>query len=285
MLRRLRFSAVATMVLAVAFLAFFQVAKQVPSIAAINPTANDPYDAIGSFAIQAAMLLAVMSLVRAFWPGRAEPTNEQAASMARMQIAVVAAVEVTLIGDVVALVRHTDVWMGSALGVGYAVALAILDAYNAWVGWQAATAMGSGIGVADQGQRLRFAASVIALIAVLGLYPEGIRASVPGALATVVVGAVLLFVPMAEVSLVLVPYSADRSTEALALPRWLQSSAVQWAGLAVGALFAGACLVFAEGGGGFGLPPHVVGVYLGLEATGAVIGFALMRGPLGFKRS
>ena len=51
--------------LALLFYLFFQLCQQQPELAQVNPFANDPYDAVGSFAVQFALLAAVVSLVRA----------------------------------------------------------------------------------------------------------------------------------------------------------------------------------------------------------------------------
>jgi len=51
--------------LAVLFYLFFQISKQQPDLARVNAFANDPYDAVGSFAVQFALFVAVISLIRA----------------------------------------------------------------------------------------------------------------------------------------------------------------------------------------------------------------------------
>ena len=50
---------------AILFFLFFQVNKRDPFVMG-NPTANDPYDAVGSIAIQVALLIGILSYARVF---------------------------------------------------------------------------------------------------------------------------------------------------------------------------------------------------------------------------
>jgi len=65
---RAKVNACLTLALAVVFYGFFQVCKQLPALGQINPFANNPYDAVGSFATQFAAFSALLSLLRAFRP-------------------------------------------------------------------------------------------------------------------------------------------------------------------------------------------------------------------------
>ncbi|MEZ4864751.1 MAG: hypothetical protein R3C14_25795 [Caldilineaceae bacterium] len=59
-------------IFAVVFAAFFDITKQNLYLSPVNPFADDPYDAIGSFAFQAAVFFGLLSLFRAFRPYRKE---------------------------------------------------------------------------------------------------------------------------------------------------------------------------------------------------------------------
>ena len=54
--------------LTIFFLAVFDNSKNIPLLAVVNPFAEDPYDAVGSFGIQLAFFAAFLSLIRAFRP-------------------------------------------------------------------------------------------------------------------------------------------------------------------------------------------------------------------------
>lgn len=71
------FNSMLVFILALVFLAFFQIAKHNPVVGKINPFANDPYDAAGSLATLLALLAAGMSLYQAFRLRRASNTSEQ----------------------------------------------------------------------------------------------------------------------------------------------------------------------------------------------------------------
>jgi hypothetical protein len=92
-------------------------AKHNPRLRAIIPFGNDPYDAVGSFGTIVGMLIALLSLVRAFRPYHKQPpTNAECVYLVRSQEAVVLAVLLTLLADTVALARHASLWSSAASG-------------------------------------------------------------------------------------------------------------------------------------------------------------------------
>jgi hypothetical protein len=94
---RLRINALIVLVLALLFTFFFDFTKHNPYLAPINPFAEDPYDAIGSFAMQAVFVLGILSLFRAFRPaGKTQPSGDRKLFLYRTQIALVLCVLVTL---------------------------------------------------------------------------------------------------------------------------------------------------------------------------------------------
>ncbi len=87
---------------AVVFALFFQVNKGGP-LREANPFLDDPYDAIGSLAVQVALLVALLSYARAMRL-RAEPAQSSKAGLAlRGDALVILAITVTLAGDAAAV--------------------------------------------------------------------------------------------------------------------------------------------------------------------------------------
>jgi hypothetical protein len=86
---------------AILYYLFFQVNKRSPFVVA-NPFADDPYDAVGSIAIQGALLISLLSYARILrW--RDNPAQESKARLIlRGDILVLAAIFVPLCADVIA---------------------------------------------------------------------------------------------------------------------------------------------------------------------------------------
>ena len=89
-------------------------AKHDPALRDVIPFGDDPYDAVGSFGVIVGMLIALLSLVRAFRPYREAPSTAQRAYLVRSQEAVVLVVFLTLASDVVAMGRHPSMWFGAS---------------------------------------------------------------------------------------------------------------------------------------------------------------------------
>src|SRR5215469_12370863 len=93
----------------------FMFAKHDPALRDIIPFGNDPYDAVGSFGVIVGLLLALVSLVRAFRPYRQHPPSTmQRVYLVRTQTAVVLSVFITLAADAIAMARHPSIWLGAA---------------------------------------------------------------------------------------------------------------------------------------------------------------------------
>lgn len=275
-------------VLALAFFAFFDVTKHDPLLAAINPFADDPYDAIGSFAVQAGIFLGLLSLLRAFRPFQAgAPSEEQRLFLLRAELAAVLAVVITLVGDGVALARHTSLWLGSAAGVRLCALIGGLLLCAVATGLLVYRAARNAGGPARARPWRRAALVSLAAVVALALYPESIRQITAGALFTVVVGAVLLFAPLWAVLAALLPDGAAASMwEQQTASGWLARHTFQWALVGCTGLFLGALLFVAEAtqeGVTHDVSKRVfvLLVYVGLETIGVMIGFGFLRSPLG----
>jgi hypothetical protein len=86
------------------FGAFFQISKKDPFVTA-NPFADDPYDAVGSIAIQAAAGIGLLTLARLVHSGVA-----QGRYILRGNLVVLLSIAVTLVSDALAVVLHPAAW-------------------------------------------------------------------------------------------------------------------------------------------------------------------------------
>jgi hypothetical protein len=109
----LKLSSLATLVFVAVFYWFFMFTKHDPSLSVIIPFGEDPYDAVGSFCLILAILLAVFSLIRAFRPYRPSgPAKLDITFLARTQVAIPMGVLMTLVSDGIAMIRHMSAWTG-----------------------------------------------------------------------------------------------------------------------------------------------------------------------------
>ena len=89
----------------------------------MNPFGEDPYDAVGSFAVQFVLFMMLVSLVRAF-----RPLSEEAAPVAsftRGALMASVAIGFTCLSDLVAMARHPPVWCGRPQGTQLFAATAL----------------------------------------------------------------------------------------------------------------------------------------------------------------
>lgn len=274
---RLKRDAVLVAVFAALFYWAFMFAKHDPVLGPIIPFGEDPYDAVGSFAVIAAMLVAVLALVRAFRPyGGGGPSAAQQAYLVRTLAAVGLMVLITAVADAVALARDPSHWVAArgeiVLLVGGMLAGAVVIVrYVTRSTAPAPRAAWTRAGIAG-------AAAVL----VLALYPERLIRPTSTHLLSVVVGALLLFAPNRPLLGAFVPLdAAQRGSEHAGRRRpWLRWVVVVGIGLMVG--------VFAFLGemseGGAPSPAQtalVAAVFLGLATAGVLIAYALLGEPLG----
>jgi hypothetical protein len=283
---KLRINALSIAALAVLFCIFFMTAKHDPALSAVNAFAEDPYDAIGSFGIQAAAFLGILSLIRAFRPYRAGTlTDEQSALLGRTLMLAVLAVAVTVAGDIVAMVRYPSLWIGSRDGSELGALVCGLALLTVVAG---ATVYRSVREINLEPMPILLKRAVIVSLAaavLLAFYPDGVRQSTLGALFTVIAGAIFLFAPMWALGLSLVPYPAEVKRNG-AITLWTKLSKYHVGFVVLLGILMGLFLVFAEsmeGGGGPNIPrfAFVASVYIGLETAGLLIGYGFLRKPLG----
>lgn len=274
--------------LATLFYVFFMHAKHDPALSTVNAFADDPYDAVGTFGIQAAAFLGILCLLRAFRGSHryAEP-REYGHFLLRAQMAAILSVAVTLAADALAMLRHPAVWMGLSAGsklIELLVAMAIPTiAIGFWVhrnsvtnGWPA-----------GRDTWIQTIIVSVFVVLVLLLYPEHFRRGLIGGLFTVLAGAVVLFLAVWAWTIALVPshpaFSKSEQTVGSPARRKYGWAVVIFAGVLIGLFF-----VAGEASEGTGIPHSrlalVISAYVGLETAGVMIGYALLRKPLGLFR-
>ncbi len=313
----LRWHAIGLAALAAVFLLFFFASKHDPSWARVNPFAEDPYDAVGSFSFQFVLLMAALSLLRAFRPYPAGVSlHRQARVVACGLLAGLLAVVITCLVDVIAMGRHSEMWMGSS--AGYRLAVAVLGIFL-WATLSAALLVRTipSVGRTSHGWR----ASVVILlfcVSVAAWYPETARKNFYGELFTVLVGAVILFVPLRFLVKAFIGTGDGPRFDLLddlaslwnavesrtpSLRRFFDlvsrnfTPAAKWIAsqlrnrraypsllVALTGLVIGTFLVSQEMNGDGPVPlgkiVTVAAVYIGLETTAIALGYALLSGPL-----
>jgi len=276
---KVRAHAVLTAVLAALLFLFFSAAKQDPS----NPFTEDPYDAVGSFAVQAAPALALYSVWRAFRPAREPQGEPEIVLTARTQLLAVLAVLITLAADVVAVARDPS-WSATARAPAVAAAILSLGSFGLLLAiFILRTVAKSGV---PRGRDIWLRPALISVGAALLLagYPARWLSSIAGTLLAVVVGALALFAPMGNLSMALLPPHPQPDVDGAVA----RSTAIPWRViLPIGALV-GLLLALAESREGGGVPELarvglVVSVFVGLEVTGLLMAFLFLREPLGLR--
>lgn len=311
----LKRSAIHLLALSIAFCVFFYASKHLPALNRNNPFVEDPYDAVGSFAIQLAVFLSGLSLLRAFRP---YPDGMDMASQRQLVVAGQRtgsmAVIVTLVADVVALCRHPERWSQSSPS---ALLLGLTAGLLGWAAISFASGFhrqrGSGVGRMEL-WRPAFA-WFLGAMAVVAFYPERFRHTLPGAIATVVVGALVLFIPLWKFALAAAPRPAasvaglgsdlasvgqsvwarirgrsEAGANATGVgsvspsaPAWLTPGRL-WIGICLCGVLIGCALAGAElrEGSSAVLAKRllILAVYAGLETAAMLLGFALLRRPL-----
>lgn len=281
--RNLKIGSFFVFVLAILFYVFFMHAKHDPALSRVNAFTDDPYDAVGSFGIQAAAILGILCLVRAF---RSAGSGKQEWFLIRAQVAAILSVAVTLAADAIAMLRHLSLWIGHSAGYRLLALLAgmalLTAAIGIWVHRTAPTMEQS----ATASHRIR--AVIVSFFAalVLLLYPEIFHHGLIGVLLTAFTGTVILFVCMWAWTVALVPGPPNVSQpERTAARRTSMKRLYSWAIVILAGILIGLFFVAGEASEGSGIPHSrlalVVSAYLGLETTGIMVGYGFLGKLLG----
>ncbi len=310
-----RVAALASLIAAAAFSAFFFAVKHEVWLARVAPFVNDPYDAVGSFALQLAGLAGALSVLRAIRdPGSAAGRDVRAVQVLRSATVALLAIFVALLADLVGMVRHADTWLSSPTGRRLALSVALMATAAAVAAHRLARRARGG-----QPLRAGLGTAVSAVVAlVLSLYPDGWRHTAAAAILTALFGSAVLFVGVWALASILLPQNSgdheDLLDEACAAFEWsagllgknsvLPATFQPLAGrriatwlrthngriVAILALVAGLSLAAIEAVGE-GLPATapraalVLAVFIGIEAGGVLVGYLLFRHHLSLIRA
>src|SRR2546426_172072 len=226
--RQLKVNACLTFVLAALFYLFWQISNQQPALLHVNAFAVDPYDAVGSFSTQVALFTATLSVIRAFRPYQPKrAVDVQIRHLVRAEYITCLSVAITLVTDVVAMLRHPSVWVGFPAGYLLAALMGGMAFLTALVGWRIHHATRPfGLPSAQHRWTRAIGISLVGVI-ILALYPENVTQSIPGALLTVLVGVILFFASVWAWSMAITPSvetpGEDLIDDLAALYRWLKS--------------------------------------------------------------
>jgi hypothetical protein len=284
----LKWNAVAVFILAALFYGSFMFAKHDPAFRDIIPFGEDPYDAVGSFGVIVAMLIALLSLARAFRPLREAPSAAQLFYLVRSQQAVVLAVVITLSADAVAMARHASMWTGAAsrdrlialLGGITTVAIAVQLLVRA---------SQRTIPQAGSNRWIRAAMVTLLILLVLADYPEQLIGRLPAHLLTVVVGAIVLIAPMRFLLIALVPDPAcEERMEKRPSHGKFSTAGRRWTMVVLVGILIGASAFMGEiaegsGASSIGRLVFVASVFIGLGFAGILIAYAFLAKPLGLE--
>jgi hypothetical protein len=209
----------------------------------------------------------------------------------RAELAAVLAVVMTLVGDGVALARHTPLWLGSAAGFRLAALLIGLLICAVAAGIVVYRSARDTRGPPRARPWRRAALVSLAAVVALALYPESIRQSTAGALFTVVVGALLLFAPLWAVLTALLPDGAAAGIrKQRTASGWLTRHKYQWVLVVCVGLVLGVAAFVAETTQegvtqDMAKRAFVLLVYVGLEVAGIAIGYGFLSTSLGLFRA
>lgn len=206
-MKRLKLAALFVLGLSILFYFFFDYCKHTSALGTANPFASDPYDAVGSFGIQLALLSALLTLIREFrpYPGNVIPPAQLLLAR-RGGTVVLLTVTVTLAADTIGLARSIvtsgaspAAWMLAGLLGG--TALVTLAA--SWI--FARAAHGAEVPFAQRRWGRAVIVSGLAIL-ILAFYPLEWRDSgIPGGIFTALIGMLLLFVTVWGVGTTIFP--------------------------------------------------------------------------------
>jgi hypothetical protein len=202
----LRLASVGALLLTGLFIFIFYRAKYDPALSSVNPFAEDPYDAVGSFGVQLGVACAILSALRAFRTNLKTESlyNRYTYTLRAMAVSQLAII-VTMLADLVALVRYSSLWIDSPYGhllVLYAGGLFFIASGFCFYLMRLAKRRD----VCSQNPlRQPQIVPFLILLGLLGIYPGGWRDGITGAIFTAIVGMVMLFFSVALLSRAMYP--------------------------------------------------------------------------------
>jgi hypothetical protein len=318
--RKTKRAALRSLLLATLFYLFFQASKHIPTLARVNPFADDPYDAVGSFTMQLAPFLALLSCLRAFRPYRnIALSNDPQRLIAQTRLLTAIAISLTMLSNMVALARHPHTWISSQSGRWLAIASLAILLWSAVEGYRAAKQSQQSF---SRSAWMKSITAIIAMVTALAAVPETLRHTIAGVLLTAFTGGLTLIVPLGIIARQLAahhrPAAFDLVDDVIAVweaiksatPRlapvytaldwlqrarwphcfalWINPRQFRWRlPLLSGAIF-GLALVTAEfcseGLPHLALVLPIITIFIGLETASVLMGYAALAEPIGLFR-
>ena len=281
--QRYKINALATLALAMLFYWFFMFSKHDSALASVNPFAEDPYDAVGSFCMIVSVLLAILSLYRVFRRYRPEvPSDSSRLLVARTQLAVPAGILITLGCDIVAMIRHPHSWLGTSVATELILMLAGVTAASLALLFWVRMSLPPKPSI-PASSRKAFILTVASCL-ILANFPEKLIDTTALHFATIVFAFILIAAPQAALTVALLPMGDDLAANTDSGRQghvWIQWVAVSLLGIGIGA-FAFAGEAFGEKSGVPAVRLLVVStVFLGAGTSFALVSFGFFRRPLG----
>jgi hypothetical protein len=220
----------AIVVLAILFAFFFFTSKHDPSFGNINPSSEDPYDAIGSVGIQLALLTALLSVLRVFRPYPNNQAQESAKQLViRLWSVCLLSIALTLMTDLIALLRYPSLWLESDGATSLILLFVSMTIPAALLSWSTYRLTRTIIKVPASTHRRESVLVLLLCILMLMLYPASWRQNVTGAIGTAAAGFVLLFLMTWSVTRGLFPIAINDYNDSLddldAVYQWLREHA------------------------------------------------------------
>jgi len=206
-MKQLKLAALLVFGLSIIFYLFFDFCKHAPTLGVTNPFAEDPYDAVGSFGIQLAIVSTVLTLLRAFRPySQKEVVAGQVLLLLRSEMVALLSVIVTLSADSIGLGRAVLRNGGFPAAGSLTVLVGGMALVTLAAGWFVIQVAQSAE-VPSTRRPIRRAGIISGLaILVMAFYPLALRNSgVPGGIFTALIGMVLLFATVWGLAMAIFP--------------------------------------------------------------------------------
>ena len=301
------------------FVLFFDFSKHNAALAPLNPFLEDPFDAVGSFAIQLSSAAALLALLRILRPYPRGVSLKNMALILNCNLTALMAMLVTLISDSTALIRFFPKWIGFSAGWLLASLILGLLAVTTII-LQRILFLGLSIKWFSKLRNWPQTLSVgLAGLIIMAFYLPAWRRGIAGSVISAVLGMVFFLVITALSTRMIFPEVRSPYEDLLddlqACYRWIKQHTFRlkpvyrgvegffnlrityklvqafnprkhpWRLIFLLALFAAAGLILAEfipeGAPAKGNRLLVFSVYIGLETAGVLLGYKLFRTFLG----